>query len=83
MIAQTEGTFDFVYMLSIISVSLGVTNLLPFPPLDGGKIFMYIIEWIRRKPIKDETNMKIQAAGFTAIIVLSVYVAYRDIIRII
>jgi len=82
MVIETNGFIDFAYMLAIISVSLGVTNLLPFPPLDGGKIFLLIIEAIRRKPLKQSTEIGIQMAGFCLLIGLSIYVTYNDIIRI-
>lgn len=82
MVAETKGIQDFIYLLALISLSLGVTNLLPFPPLDGGKVVIYLIEAIRRKPIKEETEMKIQTIGFTILIVLSIFVTYNDILRI-
>ena len=63
VVAQTEGWFDFVYILSLISLSLGVTNLLPIPALDGGKILILIIEAIRRKPLNQELEVKIQLLG--------------------
>ena len=56
MVVETNGFQEFAYMLAVISVSLGVTNLLPFPPLDGGKILLLIIEGIRKKPIKQESS---------------------------
>ena len=52
MVSQTSGVLQFVYLLAIISISLGVTNLLPFVPLDGGKALLIIIEAIRKKPLK-------------------------------
>ena len=70
-------------MLAIVSISLGITNLLPFVPLDGGKALLLIIEAIRRKPLKQETELKIQSAGFFVLIVFSVFVAYNDILRIV
>lgn len=82
IVAKTAGVIDFVYILSVISLSLGITNLLPIPPLDGGKLIIYIVEWIKRKPIKEETSLKIQMAGFLFIIGLSIFVMYNDIARI-
>lgn len=82
VVSKTQGVIEFVYMLALISLSLGVTNLLPFPPLDGGKILILIIEWIRRKPIKENTEIAIQMAGFCLLIGLSIYVTYNDILRI-
>ena len=46
VVAQTSRLLDFFYIMALVSMSLGVTNLLPFPPLDGGKILIYIIELI-------------------------------------
>ncbi|MBR6504763.1 MAG: site-2 protease family protein [Clostridia bacterium] len=83
VIAGTTGMQDFVYLLSLISVSLGVTNLLPVLPLDGGKVIILIIEAIRRKPLKEKFEIGLQMAGFIFFIGLSIYVAYNDILRIV
>ncbi len=82
VVSKTQGIVEFVYMLALISLSLGVTNLLPFPPLDGGKIVILLIEAIRKKPIKENTEIAIQMAGFCLLIGLSIYVTYNDILRI-
>lgn len=59
-----------------------MTNLLPFPPLDGGKIVILIIEGIRKKPLKENVEIGIQMAGFCLLIGLSIFVAYNDILRL-
>lgn len=82
IVAETKSAGDFIYIVALISLSLGVTNLLPFPPLDGGKVVIYIIEAIRRKPIKENTEAIIQTAGFFILIGLSIFVTYNDILRI-
>ncbi len=82
VISQTSGIHDFLVMLSLISVSLGITNLLPIPALDGGKLLILIIEAIRRKPMKQETEACIQILGFSLLMTLSVIVMYQDITRI-
>ena len=81
-IVKTDTVYNFVYMISLISLSLGITNLLPIPALDGGRIFLLIIEAIRRKPLEEELEMKIQTVGFLLIIGLSIYVSLNDILRI-
>jgi len=83
VVAKTSGIADFIYILSVISLSLGVTNLLPFPPLDGGKIVLLIIEGITKKPINPKVENIIQMTGFVLIILLSIIVANNDILRII
>lgn len=82
VVASTSGVQEFVYILALISLSLGVTNLLPIPALDGGKIVLLIIEAIRRKPLKQETEAAITLMGFALLITLSVYVTYNDVLRI-
>ena len=82
VVSQTSGLFEFMNMMAIISLSLGITNLLPIPALDGGKIVFLLIEAIRRKPISKETQVKIELAGFAFLIMLSVFVTYHDITRI-
>ncbi len=82
VVAKTNGFQEFIYLLALISLSLGVTNLLPIPALDGGKILILLIEAIRRKPMKQETEINIQLLGFSILIALSIYITYHDIIRI-
>ena len=82
VVSQTTGIVDFIYMLAIISISLGITNLLPIPALDGGKLLILLIEAIRRKPLKEELEIGIQMAGFLILISLSIFISYKDILRI-
>ncbi len=82
VVSQTTGIVDFLYMLAIISISLGFTNLLPIPALDGGKLLILLIEVIRRKPMKEELEIGIQMVGFIILISLSIFISYKDILRI-
>ena len=82
VVVQTNGIINYLHLLAVISVSLGVTNLLPIPALDGGKILILLIEVIRRKPMKLETEAKIQLLGFSILMVLTIFVTYNDILRI-
>ena len=83
VVSNTTTFTNYIYIISVISVSLGVTNLLPVPALDGGKILILIIEAIRRKPLKKETEVQIQLIGFSILIALSLVVTYNDVLRII
>lgn len=83
VVAKTSGVLDFFYIFSIISLSLGVTNLLPFPPLDGGKIVLLLIEGIRKKSLSEKAETYIQMGGFAILVLLSLYITYNDIIRIV
>lgn len=82
VVVQTSGIANYIYLLAVISVSLGITNLLPIPALDGGKLVILLIELIRRKPMKLETEAKIQLIGFSILMALTLFVTYNDIIRI-
>ena len=82
IVVSTNGFKEFIYILALVSVSLGVTNLLPIPALDGGKLVILIIEAIRKKPLKQEIEASITFVGFSILIALSIYVTYNDILRI-
>lgn len=82
VVVQTNGIINYLHLLAVISVSLGVTNLLPIPALDGGKILILLIEVFRRKPMKLETEAKIQLIGFSILMALTIFVTYNDILRI-
>ena len=82
VVAKTNGFREFFEMMALISLSLGVTNLLPIPALDGGKILILLIEAIRRKPLKQETEINIQLLGFAILISIFLIVTYNDILRI-
>ena len=82
VVANTNGFREFFEMMALISLSIGVTNLLPIPALDGGKLLILLIEAIRRKPLKQETEMNIQLIGFAILITIFLMVTYNDILRI-
>lgn len=82
IVVKTNGVYNFIYLLCLISLSLGVTNLLPIPALDGGRLVLLIIEGIRGKALDQEVELSIQSAGFFLLILFSIYISYKDILRI-
>lgn len=75
----------FAYLMmftALISVNLGVLNLVPFPALDGGRVLFILIEAIIRRPIKPSIVNSINAAGFSLLILLMIVVTYRDIVKV-
>ncbi len=78
-ITKTESLSDFFYMMAAISLSLGVFNLLPIPGLDGGKFLFLVIEGIRKKPMKEKTEIAWQLAGFAIIITIAILVTVGDV----
>ena len=81
-ITSTSTAYDFFYLMSAISLSLGIFNLLPIPALDGGRILILIIEGIRRKPLPEKAEQAIILAGFAAILVLAIMITISDVINI-
>lgn len=79
-IASTEGWSEFFYLMSAISLSLGIFNLFPIPALDGGKILLLVIEKIRKKPFSQNTEAVATLIGFTFIILLAIVVTVSDVI---
>jgi len=73
---------NMVYLAMLLSVSLGVMNLLPLPALDGGRLVFLLVEVIRGKPIPPEKEGIIHLAGFVALMILMVFVMFNDIQRI-
>jgi len=77
------GGMMLLSLLAIITMNLGVVNLLPIPALDGGRIIFLIIELIRRKPIKPEYEGYVHLAGFAVLILFIIFVTYKDIMKLI
>ncbi len=70
-------------LLVMISVSLGVFNLLPIPVLDGGRLLFYVIEAIRRKPMNPKIEQNISVAFTMLLFALMMFVAFKDVIKLI
>ena len=77
---STGANFDMiVYIMALISINVGVFNLLPVPALDGGRLFFIIIEAIRKKPIPAKYEGYIHAAGLVLLMLLMVVITFNDI----
>ncbi|MBO5179508.1 MAG: RIP metalloprotease RseP [Clostridia bacterium] len=81
-ISSTEKLTNLFLLMSAISLSLGIFNLLPVPALDGGKFLILLIELIRRKPMKEKTEITIQLIGFALLITVALIVTVGDIIKL-
>ncbi len=76
-----EGILDLLFLAVLLTVNLGVFNLLPIPALDGGRILFVLIEMIRRKPIPPEKEGLVHMIGLLALLLFSVFIAYKDILK--
>lgn len=74
------GFMDFLYLVVVISMNLGVMNLLPLPALDGGRLIFLIIEAVRRKQMKIEVEGYINFAGLVLLLLFSVFIILKDVV---
>ncbi len=79
-VAQT-GLINLIFLTAVISVSLGIMNLLPIPALDGGRLLFLLVETVRGKKIDPEKEGLIHFIGFALLILLVLFVTYYDLIR--
>ena len=80
--ALTNGATEFIDFLALISIGLGIMNLLPLPVLDGGHIIIYLIEWAIGKEVTYQTQSIIFKIGFVLIMGITIIAFYNDILRL-
>lgn len=80
-VTRTSGLIGIVSFIGLLSVNLGLMNLLPIPALDGGKLLLNIIEGIRGKRISEEKEAMINLIGVVLLVVLMLVVTWNDIQR--
>ena len=76
------GLAQFLSFLGLVSLSLGLLNLLPVPILDGGHLLYYAAEWVRGRPLPERLRMLGQQVGLAALLALTVLAFYNDITRL-
>ena len=78
-VATGAGFDTIIYIMALISINVGVFNLIPIPALDGGRLFFILIEAIRRKPIPAKYEGYIHAVGMALLLLLMVIITFNDI----
>ncbi len=81
--AAARGGFDFIYLAVVISMNLGVMNLLPLPALDGGRLLFQFIELIFRKPVPRKAEGYVHFAGMAVLLALMAVIVVKDVIQLI
>ena len=81
--ALLGGWISLIAFVAQISVAIGLMNLLPIPLLDGGHLFLYAFEAIRRKPLTEKMQTALMWAGFSILMIVLAYTMFLDIPRII
>lgn len=79
--AAREGLLSIIALLAMLSINLGIVNLIPIPVLDGGKIVLNIVEALRGKPLSQEKEGILTLVGLVFMVVLMIAVTWNDILR--
>jgi regulator of sigma E protease len=77
--AQQFGPYIFLSLAGMISISLGIFNLLPIPALDGGRAAFILVEMLRGKPVDPEKEALVHVGGFAVLIALMIAVSFHDV----
>jgi len=81
--AAKTGFVNIMYLTALLSLNVGIINLLPLPAFDGGRLFFMLIEKIIRKPIKPEIENRIHSVGMVLLIILMLIICFNDIIKLV
>lgn len=76
------GLDSFVKFLAIVSISLGILNLLPIPVLDGGHLLFFFVEWVKGSPLSEQAQLQGQKVGFVLLAALMTLAFYVDLSRL-
>jgi regulator of sigma E protease len=80
-VSGNQGWDSFFLMLALISINLGLINLLPIPMLDGGLLLVIAIEGARRKPLSEKARVRVQLAGVIVIVLITIIASGNDVVR--
>ncbi len=79
---QQGGLGTYLYLMVIISINLGLMNLLPVPGLDGSRLIFMALEAIRRKPVSQKIESIIHLSGYALLLALMLYFTFKDVLRL-
>ena len=81
--AASQGFMSFLYVVCLLTINLGVFNLIPFPALDGGQLLFLAIEGIRGKPVNKNVQSYINFIGITILFAFMIFITFKDIFKLI
>ncbi len=81
--AAGKGILNLCFFTGVLSMSLGIMNLLPLPALDGGHLVMLFVESVRKKPVSPKVYQVVTVVGLALFVILTVIVTFRDVTRLI
>ena len=80
--AARAGFYSVLYLFTVITMNLGVMNLLPLPALDGGHLIFHFYELIMRKPVKKELEQTANVIGFMLLMALALFITVKDVLNL-
>jgi len=80
--AASQGPANVIFLIALLSINLGVLNLLPIPILDGGHLLFFLIEGILRKPLGERQREFAQQVGLVLLVGVMIFAFWNDIDRI-
>jgi regulator of sigma E protease len=81
-VSSDQGWDTFWLMIALISINLGLINLLPIPMLDGGHLLVFGVEGVRRKPLSQKARVRIQQAGLVLIVLITILASRNDVMHL-
>lgn len=79
---QQGGLEIYLYLLVILSINLGLMNLIPIPGLDGSRLIFMIIEAIRRKPVNQKIEAGVHLCGYVLLFGIMIFFTFKDVLRL-
>lgn len=79
----TDAVNNILFVMILISVNLGIVNMLPFPALDGGRFLFLLIEWIFKKPIPRRVEQIVNTAGLALLMLFMIVISFKDVWQLI
>ena len=79
---KKAGISSIIYIIAFLSMNVGLINILPFPAFDGGRVLFLLIEKIKGSAVNSKIENTFHTVGFILLIILLIYITYRDILKI-
>ena len=78
-----KDIMSFLYIVCVLTMNLGVFNLIPFPALDGGRLAFLVVEGVRGKPLDRKIEGYVNFVGIMILFALMIFITFKDIIKLI
>ena len=80
-VSGNQGWDSFLLMIALVSVNLGLINLLPIPMLDGGHLLVFFVEAVRRRKLTQKQQARVQLAGLILVGLITILAVRNDVLR--